>query len=119
MFTGKSEFLYLLVEMEILSYSGLTAVPATPTNHARRNHKRKLNNLAVVRASLLPFKAQWQGLANQMPEGSVLVVVPRTNGRVRQSAEMVVRYLRAEGRAVMVMAAERLFLGTLSQIEAR
>jgi hypothetical protein len=35
-------------------------------------------------------------------------VLPRTNGTARRSAEMVVRYLRAEGRTVNVMAAERL-----------
>jgi hypothetical protein len=36
----------------------------------------------------------------------MLVVLPQGNGTARQSAEMVVRYLRAEGRAVAVMAAE-------------
>jgi hypothetical protein len=68
----------------------------------------KQNNLAVVPASLLPFKAQWQTVANNLPQGAVLVVLPRTNGTARRSAEMVVRYLRAEGRTVNVMAAERL-----------
>jgi hypothetical protein len=84
----------------------------------RETIRGKLNNLAVVPARLLPFKAQWQTMANGLPQGTVLVILPRTNGTARQSAKMVVSYLRAEGHAVSVMATERLFLGTLSQIEA-
>jgi hypothetical protein len=74
---------------------------------ARPSYRGKLGNLAVVPASLLPYKARWQAAANNLPEGTVLVVLPRTNGTARQSAEMVVRYLQAEGRAVVVMGAER------------
>jgi hypothetical protein len=88
--------------------------PITPGEPIRG----KLNNLAVVPASLLPFKAKWQAVANNLPQGTVLVVLPRTNSTARQSAEVVVRYLKAEGRTVAVMGTERLFLGTLSQIEA-
>jgi hypothetical protein len=77
----------------------------------------KLNNLAVVPASLLPFKVKWQAMANNLPQGTVLVVLPRTNGTARQSAEMVVSYLRAEGRAVAVMAAERITPGSLPYSE--
>lgn len=65
-----------------------------------------MGNMALVPGSMLPFKARWQAAANSLPQGTVLVVLPRTNGTARQSAEMVVRYLRAEGRAVAVMAAE-------------
>jgi hypothetical protein len=66
----------------------------------------KLNNLAVIPASMLLYKAQWQAMANGLPQGTVLVVLPRGKGTARQSAQMVVRYLRAEGHAVAVMAAE-------------
>jgi hypothetical protein len=77
----------------------------------------KLGNLAVVPASLLPLKVKWQTVANNLPAGSVLVVLPRTKGTARQSAEMVVRCLRAEGRRVTVMAAERLTPGPLPYSE--
>lgn len=71
-------------------------------------YKSKLDNLALVPASLLAFKAQWQAIANRMPQGTVLIVLPKTNGTARRSADMVVRYLRAEGRSVAVMVFERL-----------
>jgi hypothetical protein len=70
-------------------------------------HRARLGNLALVPASLLPFKARWQAMANQLPEGSMLVILPRSTGIARQSAETVVSYLMAEGRAVTVMAAEK------------
>jgi hypothetical protein len=75
---------------------------------AKPSYRGKPGNSAVVPASMLPYKEQWQAAANSLPKGTVLVVLPRANGTARQSAEMVARYLRAEGRMVSVMAAERL-----------
>ena len=68
--------------------------------------RAKLDNLALVPASLLPFKAKWQAMTNGLPQGTVLVVLPRTNGTARQSAETVVQHLRSEGRRVTVLGAE-------------
>lgn len=40
--------------------------------------RAKLDNLALVPASLLPFKAKWQRLANDLPEGNILIILPET-----------------------------------------
>src|SRR4051794_8587430 len=46
----------------------------TPPSPPPRSLKRaKFDNLALVPASLLPFKATWQQLANELPTGSTLI----------------------------------------------
>jgi hypothetical protein len=35
--------------------------------------KAKLDNVAIVPASQLPFKAVWQSVANTLPQGSILL----------------------------------------------
>lgn len=59
----------------------------TPPPRALR--RAKLDNLALLPASLLPFKAEYQAIANQQAPGTTLVVLPagtrcpaeRWNGR--------------------------------------
>ncbi len=36
----------------------------------------KWDNVALVPASLLPFKADWQRIANDMPHEDILIVLP-------------------------------------------
>ena len=38
--------------------------------------RAKLDNLALVPGSLLPFKEAWQKLANELPEGTTLIILP-------------------------------------------
>jgi len=35
-----------------------------------------LDNVALVPASLLPFKSVWQAIANHLPHGDMLIVLP-------------------------------------------
>jgi len=42
----------------------------------RALRKARLDNLALVPGDLLPLKEQWQRLANDLPEGSVLICMP-------------------------------------------
>ena len=51
--------------------------------------KGKLDNLALVPGSLLPFKKEWQQLANSPPEGSTLIILPASDTRQRQTLEKV------------------------------
>jgi hypothetical protein len=44
----------------------------------RRLQQATLDNLVLVPASLLPYKAVWQQLANDQPPGTTLVVLPKT-----------------------------------------
>jgi hypothetical protein len=46
--------------------------------------KATLDNLALLLASLLPWKATYQELANRLPSGKVLIILPNApspNGR--------------------------------------
>ena len=60
----------------------------------------RLDNLAIVPASLLPHKAEWQALANNLPSGSTLIVLPRTPGAAREALERVSSDLSAHGSRV-------------------
>jgi hypothetical protein len=64
-----------------------------------------LDNVVLAPASLLAFKAQWQRVANSLPQGGVLLVLP---GLTRQAAilEQVAEELRKRGRNVRTMSAE-------------
>jgi len=65
-----------------------------------------LDNLVLVPGSLLPFKETWQALANQLPEGSTLIILPSSNGSARRTLEKVSCSLKARGRRVTTMPAE-------------
>jgi ferric-dicitrate binding protein FerR (iron transport regulator) len=50
-----------------------------------------------VPASLLPFKKEWQAVANGMPEGSVLLCSTTANRRQRRILERVSTHYEAQG----------------------
>ncbi len=79
----------------------LTRPPATI-------RKAKLDNLALVPGSLLPFKKEWQELANQLPEGSTLIVLPSAEGSARATLEKVSKSLKAKGRNVTTVSRDQL-----------
>jgi hypothetical protein len=65
-----------------------------------------LDNVAVVPASLLPFKRQWQAVANGLPKGSVLLCSTSTNRRQRRILEQVSTHMKHKGHRVRTLAAE-------------
>ena len=67
--------------------------------------KAKLDNLALVPASLLPYKAEYQAIANQQPPGSTLIVLPSSDKRQRTTLQHVASGLRAKGRTVAMVPA--------------
>jgi hypothetical protein len=79
----------------------LTRPPATI-------RKAKLDNLTLVPGSLLPFKEEWQKLANELPEGSTLIVLPSSNGSARQTLEKVSRSMKAKGQRVTTLSQDQL-----------
>ena len=83
------------------------------TRAPRALHRRtvKLDNLALVPASLLPYKAQWQQLANELPTGSVLVCVPMKEDKPRPPFLAVARTLRAKGLTVRAVNAQHFATG--------
>ena len=64
-----------------------------------------LDNVALVPASLLPFKEQWQAIANGLPHGVMLIVLP-SQAKSQRVALSVASQLRAKGQHVKVMGSE-------------
>lgn len=75
----------------------------TPKDLRRRGVK--LDNVALVPASLLPYKQQWQRIANELPKGSVLICIPGVVGKQREVAVKVVAHLRGKGTRVATFTA--------------
>lgn len=63
------------------------------------------DNLALLPANLLPFKAEYQVIANQQVPGTTLVVLPIGNSLPRRALEQVVTRMQARGQPVMVIQA--------------
>jgi hypothetical protein len=80
----------------------------TPPPRAIR--KAKLDNLALVPGSLLPFKKEWQRLANALPAGTTLIVLPSGDGSARRTLEKVSASMQAKGRQVQILTQEQLAL---------
>jgi hypothetical protein len=69
--------------------------------------RAKLDNLALVPASLLPCKHEYQRIANRLPAGATLSGLPRTMSRSRRTLERVTSLIRTKGHAVTTIAAGR------------
>ena len=73
-----------------------------------RRPQVRLDNITLVPAHLLPRKADYQALANQLPQGDILLVLPPPGSRERPTMERVAQLFRAKGRHVTVLTEERL-----------
>ncbi len=73
--------------------------------HHRAIRKAKLDNLALVPASLLPFKEQWQEVANSEPGEHVLIILPTVENQPRNVLQRVAAQLREHGHAVTMLSA--------------
>jgi hypothetical protein len=69
--------------------------------------KARLDNIAIVPASMLPLKATWQKVANTLPRGGVLLYHSLKNTRQRELLERVEEVLKQHGYAVMNLPMER------------
>ena len=75
---------------------------------ALRRPQVQLDNITLVPAHLLPRKAEYQALANELPQGEVLLVLPPADSRERRTMQRVAQLFRAKGRHVTVLTEERL-----------
>jgi hypothetical protein len=73
-----------------------------------RRPQVKLDNLTLVPASLLPRKADYEAIANDLPHGEVLLVLPPADSAERQTMQRVAQLFRAKGRHVTILTEERL-----------
>jgi hypothetical protein len=60
----------------------------------------KLDNLVLVPASLLPRRGEYQALANSLPRGSTLIVLPARPGAAKTVLERVSRQISLKGSQV-------------------
>ena len=75
---------------------------------ALRRPQVLLDNITLVPAHLLPRKAEYQAIANDLPRGDILLVLPPADSRERPTMERVAQLFRAKGRHVTVLTEERL-----------
>jgi hypothetical protein len=75
---------------------------------ALRRAPVRLDNLTLVPASLLPRKADYQAIANDLPRGEVLLVLPPADSPERTTMQRVAQLFRAKGRHVTILTEERL-----------
>jgi hypothetical protein len=66
----------------------------------------RVENLALVPASLLPYKSTYQRLANQLPAGAVLVVLPTEDTPERRGLQEAAERLRAKGHALATLTVD-------------
>ncbi len=72
----------------------------------RALRKARLDNLALVPGSLLPFKKEYQAIANQQPPGTTLVVLPAQDSSQRRTLELVASRLKAKGQLVQILSSQ-------------
>jgi hypothetical protein len=77
------------------------------TNPPKALFNARLDNIAIVPASLLGLKALWQTTANTLPQGGVLLCHSQRNTRQRKLLERVEETFREQGHAVMNLPIER------------
>jgi hypothetical protein len=58
------------------------------------------NNLALVPASMLPFRREWQRIANDLPHGDTLFVIPDQDLPITRSMRSIAELLRQRGHRV-------------------
>jgi hypothetical protein len=75
---------------------------------ALRRPPVQLDNLTLVPASLPPRKADYEAIANDLPRGEVLLVLPPPGSPERTTMQRVAQLFRAKGRHVTVLTEERL-----------
>jgi hypothetical protein len=64
--------------------------------------------VALVPASLLPFKLQWQQIADELPSGSALIVVPSPGSSQSDTAEKIAASFEARGWSVNLLPASEI-----------
>jgi hypothetical protein len=77
------------------------------TNPPKAILNARLDNIAIVPASMLGLKALWQTAANTLPQGGVLLCHSQHNTRQRKLLERVGDTFREQGHAVMNLPIEQ------------
>jgi hypothetical protein len=73
--------------------------------------RAKLDNLALVPGSMLPYMEACRESANRLPKGAVLIVLPEENEVQKQTMLLVAKLLSIEGHQVAVIPAAQIHIG--------
>jgi hypothetical protein len=73
--------------------------------NAIRHKGVKLDNLALVPGNLLPYKAEYQEIANGLPQGGILIVLPQEL-KQRRAFEQTAALLLQQGKRIATISAE-------------
>ena len=71
--------------------------------------KAKLDNIAIVPASMLPLKKTLQELINTLPQGAVFLCHAEENTKQRKLLERVEETFRQQGHAVMNLSMKQVY----------
>jgi len=74
--------------------------------------KARLDNIAIVPASMLPFQKTLQELINALPQGAVFLCHAEENTRQRKLLERVEETFRQQGHTVRSMSMEQVYKNT-------
>src|SRR5437870_2841491 len=83
-----------------------TSLPYHISEPPTRLKKARLDNIALVPASLLPLKGTYQPIANRLPTGSVLCVP--ASQRQQTIMAKVTTFFRDHGHQVITLPIERI-----------
>jgi hypothetical protein len=71
-----------------------------------RRRNVTLDNVALVPGSLLPFKSEYQEIANGLPRGGILIVLPHEL-KQRRAFEKTAVQLKQKGKRITTISAAR------------
>jgi esterase/lipase len=77
------------------------------TNPPKALLKARMDNIAIVPASMLGLKALWQTAANTLPKGGVLLCHSQQNTRQRKLVERIGETFRQQGHLVLNLPVEQ------------
>lgn len=70
--------------------------------------KYTIGNVALIPASLLPFRDEWRRLAATLPAGEILMVVPSGPDPLRGVMRILSPALRDRGRHITAISTDRI-----------
>ena len=79
------------------------------TNPPKALLKARLDNIAIVPASMLPFQKTLQELLNALPQGAVFLCHAEENTRQRKILERVEEAFRQQGHVVRSMSMREVY----------
>ena len=74
--------------------------------------KARMDNIAIVPASMLPLTQTLKEKVNLLPKGGVFLCYARENSRQRKIIERVEETFRQQGHAVMNLSMEQVYKNT-------